>query len=330
MSKTRRRTAARFGLASIVSTIGSIASAQTTPFPNRPVTIVVPFAPGGATDVVARVLAQQLTVRLGQSVQVENRAGANGAIGSAAVAKAAPDGHTLVMGGVNTHAINDGVMRRPLYNSATDFAPVALTSQIPIAIVTHASLGVASLAELVALAKSQPGKLSYGSSGAGGPHHLAMEMFKLTAGIDIAHVAYRGGAPQLNDLVGGHIKIGAIGLPPVLQHVQSGALKALAMVEKSRSALLPDVPTVAEQGYPGFEVSYWMGVLAPARTPEPIVRTLYDNIAAILATPDVRETLKTQGADTATGTPSQFAALIAAEIPRWAAVSRQIGLKLDD
>ena len=270
----------------LLATAAPSVSAQPASYPTRAVTIVVPFAAGGATDVVARVLAEQLTGRMGQSFLIENRAGANGAIGSAAVAKAAPDGHMLVMGGVNTHAINDGVMRKPLYNSATDFAPVALTSQIPIAIVTHASLGVSSLADLVALAKSQPGRLSYGSSGAGGPHHLAMEMFKLTAGIDISHVPYRGGAPQLNDLVGGHIKIGAIGLPPVLQHVQSGNLKALAMVEKSRSAMLADVPTVAEQGYPGFEVSYWMGVLAPARTPDAVVRTLHDNIATVLSKPE--------------------------------------------
>lgn len=306
---------------------GDIARAQT--YPSRSVTIVVPFAPGGATDVVARVLADQLSARLGQSVLVENRAGANGAIGSAAVAKAEPDGHTLVMGGVNTHAINDGVMKKPLYNSQTDFAPVALTSLIPIAIVVHASLGVETLADLVRMAKAQPGKLSYGSSGAGGPHHLAMEMFKLSAEIDVAHVPYRGGAPQLNDLVGGHIKIGAIGLPPVLQHVQAGTLKALAMVERTRSDLLPAVPTVAESGFPGFEVSYWMGVLAPARTPQPVVRTLHEAIAAVLARPEVRDGLRKQGVVTTVAGPEAFGTLIAAEVKRWGEVSRRIGLKID-
>ena len=316
-----------------VATLGpmvppSAAVAQT--YPAKAVTLIVPFAAGGATDVVARVLAEQLTARLGQAFVVENRAGANGAIGSAAVAKAEPDGGMLVMGGVNTHAINDSMMKKPLYNSATDFEPIALVAQIPIAIVTHASLGVSSLADLVRLAKAQPGTLSYGSSGAGGPHHLAMEMFKARAGIDIQHVAYRGGAPQLNDLVGGHIKIGAIGLPPVLQHVQAGGLKALAMVERQRSTLLASVPTVAESGYPGFEVSYWMGVLAPARTPETIVRLLHATITAILQKPEISSALRSQGAEVLTGPPEAFKALIATEIPRWAEIVNKIGLKLDN
>ena len=252
-----------FAFLALTAMVG-LASAE--PYPTRTVTIVVPFPAGGATDVVARLMGDRLSGSLGKPVVIENRAGANGAIGSAAVAKAEPDGYTLVMGGVNTHAMNDSVMKRPLSNSAADFAPIALIAQIPIAIVMHSSLPVASLADLVAMARAQPGALTYGSSGTGGPHHLAMEMFKSVAKVDIKHVPYRGGNPQLNDLVGGHIKIGVIGFPPVLEHVKAGTLRALAMVEDKRSPMLPDVPTVGEQGFPGFGVSYWMGLLAPAKT----------------------------------------------------------------
>jgi tripartite-type tricarboxylate transporter receptor subunit TctC len=299
-------------------------------YPERSVTIIVPFPAGGATDVVARVLGAKLSERLGQQFIIENRAGANGAVGSAAVARAAADGYTLVMGGVNTHAMNDALMKKPLYNSKTDFAPIAVTARIPIAIVTHPSLNVSNLAEIVALAKASPGKLAYGSSGTGGPHHLAMEMFKTAAGIDIVHVAYRGGAPQLNDLIGGHIKIGVIGLPPALELIKSGQLTAIAAVEDKRSTMLPDLPTVAELGYPGFAVLYWMGLLAPAKTPEAIVNKLHENIVAALAAPDLREQLNKQGAEVVVSTPAEFAALIAVEIPKWAEVVRKAGASVEN
>ena len=304
------------------------ASAQV--YPEKPVTIIVPFPAGGATDVVARVLGAKLSERLGQQFIIENRAGANGAVGSASAARAAPDGYTLVMGGVNTHAMNDALMKKPLYKSNMDFAPIALTARIPIAIVTHPSLNVKNLAELVALAKTSPGTLTYGSSGTGGPHHLAMELFKSAAGIDIVHVAYRGGGPQLNDLIGGHIKIGVIGLPPALEHIKSGRLMALAAVEDRRSIMLPVVPTVAELGYPGFAVSYWMGLLAPAATPEIIIKKLHENIVAVLTLPEMREQFSNQGAEVLLSTPEEFTALIAAEIPKWAEVVRKAGATLEN
>src|SRR5262245_45304031 len=310
--------------------IATVAPAAAEPYPTRVVTIVVPFPAGGATDVVARVVSDRLAAKLGKPFVIENRAGANGAIGSAAVAKAQPDGYTLVMGGVNTHAMNDSVMRKPLSNSASDFTPIALIAQIPIAIVTHSSLPASNLAELVAMARAQPGALSYGSSGTGGPHHLAMEMFKAVAKIDIRHVAYRGGNPQLNDLVGGHIKIGVIGLPPALEHIKAGNLRALAMVEEKRTPMLPDVPTVAEQGFPGFAVTYWMGLLAPAKTPNTVVATLADAVAAILGDPEFAAAMSKQGAEPLRGSSDEFAKLITSEIPRWAAVVEAIGLKLDN
>jgi tripartite-type tricarboxylate transporter receptor subunit TctC len=320
-------------LRSLVALLVLIAAAARTaaePYPTRTVTVVVPFPAGGATDVVTRVVSGRLATKLGSSFVVENRPGANGAIGSAAVAKAQPDGYTLVMGGVNTHAMNDSVMKRPLSNSVSDFTPIALIAQIPIAIVAHSSLPVSSLAELVAMAREQPGMLTYGSSGTGGPHHLAMEMFKSVAKIDIRHVAYRGGNPQLNDLVGGHIKIGVIGLPPALEHVKAGTLRALAMVEEKRTPMLPDVPTVAEQGFPGFAVTYWMGLLAPAKTPNVVVSTLADTVAEILRDPEFAAALRNQGAEPLHGSPDEFGKLIASEIPRWATVVAAIGLKLDN
>jgi tripartite-type tricarboxylate transporter receptor subunit TctC len=278
---------------------------------------------------VARIVGDRLAAKLARAFVIENRAGANGAIGSAAVAKAEPDGYTLVMGGVNTHAMNDSVMRRPLYNSATDFKPVALIARIPIAIVAHSSLPVSNLAELVALARAQPGAISYGSSGIGGPHHLAMEMFKVAAKLDIRHVPYRGGSPQLNDLVGGHIKIGVIGLPPALEHIKAGTLRGLAMVEGERSSMLASVPTVAEQGFPGFAVSYWMGLLAPAKTPDAVIAALAEAVGAILDDPEVAAVLRQQGAEVLRGSAADFSKLIASEIPRWASVVAAIGLKVD-
>src|SRR5262245_48899847 len=244
--------------ATALPTLSRMAWAQT--YPSRPISIVVPFPAGGATDVVARVLAKGLSERFGQPVVVDNRPGANGAIGSASVAKARPDGYTLVMGGINTHAMNDSLIKPRPYDSAKDFAPITLTALIPIAFVVNPQLPVASLQELVAMARSKPRQLSYGSSGTGGPQHLAMELFKLAAGIEIVHVPYRGGAPQLNDLVAGHIPIGSIGLPPALPHIETGKLRALAVTDAKRSGFLPNLPTVAESGFPNFEMSYWLGL----------------------------------------------------------------------
>lgn len=323
-------TAIRVALVACALTLLSATNCASQTYPSRPITIVVPFAAGGATDVVARIIGERLAARLGQSFVIENRAGANGAVGTAFVAKSEPDGYTLVMGGVNTHAMNDAVMKRPLSNSATDFAPVGLVAEIPIAIVVHNSLGVSTLAELIKLAKEKPGTVSYGSSGTGGPHHLAMELFKSIAKFDLPHVPYRGGAPQLNDLVGGHIKVGAIGLPPVLPHLNSGVLRALAVVEDKRSDLLPSVPTVAEQGYPGFAVTYWMGLLAPAKTPQVAIDKLSRELTVVLAEPDLAAAFRQQGASVLRGSPDEFKALIAAEVPRWVRVAKDIGAKLDE
>jgi tripartite-type tricarboxylate transporter receptor subunit TctC len=311
-----------FGLAG-----GAPAAAET--YPTRVITLVVPFPAGGATDVVGRTLAQGLSERLGQQVIVENRPGANGQIGSVAVAQAKPDGYTLLMGGVNTQGMNDVLYKNRRYDSLKDFTPIALTSIIPVAFVVHPTLPANSLQDLVKLAKEQPGKLSYGSSGAGGPHNLAMELFKSIAAVDIQHIPYKGGAPQLNDLVAGHIKIGAIGLPPALQHIQQGRLRAVALTDGKRTSFLPDLPTVAESGYPGFEVNYWLGLFGPAGMPKDVVARLNKETVDILKQPAVRETLAKQGVEIVTSTPDELGSLVAKEIERWGKVVKDAGIALD-
>jgi len=317
-----------FGLCTAVVAAVSLAvtDIRAEPYPTRSITIVVPFPAGGATDVVARIVAKGLSDRIGQSVVIDNRPGANGAIGSAFVAKAHADGYTLVMGGVNTHAMNDGLVKPRPYDSAKDFAPIALTAAIPIAFVVHPSLQVTSLGELVALARSRPGQLSYGSSGVGGPHHLAMELFKSAANIDLIHVPYKGGAPQLNDLIGGHILIGSIGLPPAFEHIKAGKLRALALTDAARSTLMPDLPTVAELGFPGFAVSYWMGLLAPANTPRDVIDRLHAETTAVVKAPSTREALAQQGVEIMTSSSDEFKTLVEQEIDKWSKVIQHAGI----
>ena len=322
--KANRRTFFYLTSGAALTAVLRTAMAQT--YPSRPITLIVPFPAGGATDVVARVLAKGLSEQIGQPIVVDNRPGANGAIGSAAAAKARPDGYTLVMAGVNTHAMNDSLIKPRPYDSARDFAPITLTALIPIAFVINPQLPVTTLQELVALARSRPRQLSYGSSGAGGPQHLAMELFKIAAGIDIVHVPYKGGAPQLNDLIGGHILIGSIGLPPVLQHIATGKLRALAVTDAKRSAFLPNLPTVAESGFPDFEVSYWLGLMAPAGTPRDIIDRLAAESAAVLTRPDIREALAKQGAEALTSSPDVFKNLVEHDIAKWSKVIQDAGI----
>jgi len=311
-----------------VAVFGATATSPATAhtYPSRTITLVVPFAAGGATDIVARVLAKGLSDRLGQSVVVDNRPGANGTIGTAAVAKARPDGYTLVMGGVNTHAMNDSLVKPRPYDSARDFAPITLTALIPVAFVVNPQLPVTTLQEFVTLARSRPKQLSYGSSGTGGPQHLAMELFKLAAGVELTHVPYRGGAPQLNDLLGGHILIGSIGLPPALPHIETGRLRALAVTDAKRSAFLPNLPTVAEAGFPNFEMSYWLGLMAPAGTPRAIIDRLAAESVAVLTTAEAREGLAKQGAEVVTSTPDELKRIVERDIKKWARLIQDAGI----
>lgn len=289
-------------------------------YPDRAITMVVPYTPGGATDIIGRVIAAGLQQRLGQSVVVENISGAGGSLGAARVAKAAPDGYTLMLGALTSHSINMNLPPKPNFDLVESFAPVGLAGYVALAIVVHPSVQANTVSELIALAKSQPGKLTYASSGNGSPQHLAGELFNATAGTQILHVPYRGSSPAVTDLTGGQVHMMIDTVPSVLPYVQGGKLRLLAVTTAEPSPTLPDAPTAASQGLKGFDVSSWFGLLAPAGTPEPIIEKLNKAMNEVLAAPETLETLGRQGVNPAPGTPADAAKLIAAQLEKWAAV----------
>jgi len=303
----------------------TVAGAQTA-YPAKPIRLMVGYPPGGATDIAARIVAQKLGERLGQPVVVDNLPGAGGIIASDKVAKAAPDGYTLVL--ANTaHGINPSLYKELPYDAVTSFAPVIKLADLTLVLVVNPALPVRSVGELVALAKARPGELHYASSGVGQSLHLAGEMFKSMAGVDIVHVPYKGSAPARTDLLAGQVEMmfeSAIGVVPF---VQGGRLRALGVSGARRSPALPEVPTLSEAGVPGFEASGWLGILAPAGTPVAIVRRLNAEVSAVLALSDVNAQLAGSGAEVATGSPEQFASFIADEIAKWAKIVRATGLK---
>jgi tripartite-type tricarboxylate transporter receptor subunit TctC len=308
---------------------GAWAQPNLSPYPTKPIRIVVPFPAGGATDVLARAAAQKLTESLGQPVVVDNRPGAGGNIGAELVAKSAPDGYTLLMGTVGTHAINPGIYPKMPYDHVRDFAPIILVAGVPNVLEVNPSLPVNSVQELIAYAKANPGKLNFASSGNGTSIHLSGELFKTMAGVQMTHVPYKGSAPALQDLVGGQVQLMFDNLPPSLALIKAGKLKPLAVTSKVRAPALPDVPTLAESGLPGFEASSWFGLLAPAGTPQPVIAKLNAEIAKWLATPEAKEKLVAQGANIAGGTPEDFARHIAAETAKWQKVVKDSGAKID-
>jgi len=298
-------------------------------YPAKPIRIVVPFPPGGATDILARAVAQKLTDAWGQAVVVDNRPGAGGNIGSEIVAKAAPDGYTLEMGTVGTHAINASLYAKMPYDHVKDFAPVILVAGVPNVLVVNPSLPVSSVQELIAYAKANPGKLNFASSGNGTSIHLAGELFKVMAGVQMTHIPYKGSAPALQDLIGGQVQLMFDNLPPSLPHIKAGKLRALAVTSATRSSALPDTPTIAESGLPGFEASSWFGVLAPAGTPPAIIARLNAEIAAWLASAEAKEKMLALGANIGGGSPEDFARHIAAETAKWQKVVKASGAKVD-
>jgi tripartite-type tricarboxylate transporter receptor subunit TctC len=289
----------------------------------------VPFPAGGATDILAREVAKHLTDAWGQSVVVDNRPGAGGNIGSELVAKAAPDGYTLEMGTVGTHAINASLYSKMPYDHVKDFVPVILVAGVPNVLEVNPALPVNSVQELIAYAKANPGKLNFASSGSGTSIHLSGELFKVMAGVQMTHVPYKGSAPALQDLIGGQVQLMFDNLPPSLPQIKAGKLRALAVTSAGRAPALPDTPTVAEAGLPGFEASSWFGVLAPAGTPPEIVNKLNAEIAKWLASPGAKEKLANVGANIAGGTPEDFARHIQAETAKWAKVVKESGAKVD-
>ena len=300
------------------------------PYPNHPIRIVVPFPAGGTTDIIARAVAQKLTEATGQPVVVDNRPGAGGNIGSELVAKAAPDGYTLLMGTVGTHAINPNLYAKMPYDHVRDFAPVILVAGVPNVLEVYPGLPINSVQELIAYGKANPGKLNFASSGSGTSIHLSGELFKTMTGVQMAHIPYKGSAPALQDLVGGQVQLMFDNLPSSLALIKAGKLRALAVTSAQRSSALPDVPTVAEAGLPGFEASSWFGLLAPAGTPKEIVAKLNGEVAKWLATPDAKEKLAAQGAIANTGlTPDDFTRHIATETAKWQKVVKESGAKVD-
>lgn len=303
-------------------------------WPSKPVRIVVPFAPGGTTDILARTLAPELSKAFGQSFVVENRAGAGGNIGAEVVAKSPGDGYTLLMGTVGTHGINKSLYSKLPYDPQKDFVPVTLVAGVPNVMVMSTrraqELGVHNVADFIRVAKARPGRLNMASSGNGTSIHLAGELFKSRTGIFMTHIPYRGSGPAMTDLLAGNMDVMFDNLPSAMAHIQAGNLKAFAVTSAVRSAALPDVPTVAEAGkLPGFEASSWFGLLAPAGTPADIVNRLQQETAKALNAPAVKERLLAQGAIPSGNTPAEFAALIDAEIRKWEAVVKASGAKVD-
>jgi len=309
-------------------TCAALATAQT--YPTRPVKLVVPYPPGGATDVIGRVLAQQLGTELGQPFVVENRAGAAGNVGAAAVAKEKPDGQTLLMGALTSHSISN-VLYGPkaLFNMEKDFEPVAIVGRVPLVITVGPSVKSADLAEFIALAKSRPGALSYASSGSGSPQHLAAELFQRQAGVTLLHVPYKGSSPALNDLMGGQVDVIFDTLSATQGFIKGGKLRALAVTTAQRVASLPAVPTASEAGLGGFEVSSTFGILAPAGTPQPIVGRLSAALKSALAQPEVNDMLLAQGAMPSFTTPDETRTAIRSEVARWQKVIAESDIKLN-
>ncbi len=283
-------------------------------YPTKPIKLVAPSTPGDAPDVIARLVADKLSTALGQQVVVENRPGAGGVVGSDAVAKSAPDGYTLIMGNAGSHGINAAVYSSLPYDIQRDFVPVSQVAVAPNVMVINPGVPASNVAEFIAYAKSQPGKLSYASGGNGSSAHMSMELFKAMSGVDIQHVPYKGSSPALTDVVTGQCVVFIGNMPPTVPLIKAGKLKALAVTTKSRSALMPDLPTISEAGLPGFETVAWFGVLAPAGTPPEIVNKLSMEIGKIARSPEMREKLVAMGAEPVGGTPAEFKAVIDRDI----------------
>jgi tripartite-type tricarboxylate transporter receptor subunit TctC len=306
------------------------ASAAAPPdYPTRPIRLVMPYPVGGSIDISGRIVAQQLGENLGQQVVIDNRTGAGGTIGTEVGASAPPDGYTIVMGGTGTLAVSPALERRLGYDPVKDFAPVTLLVTIPYVLVAHPALPANSVKELIALARAQPGKLNYASGGSGSAPHLIGEMFKAAAGLNIVHVPYKGSTPAVNDLMGGQVQMLFTGIPSVSSHLRSGRLKAIGITSAKRTPSLPEVATVAESGVPGFDVSPWFGILAPARTPPALVGRLNAELVKVLQTPSIRDRLTRDGVDAVGNSPREFAAFIAAEITKWSKVVKASGAKVE-
>jgi tripartite-type tricarboxylate transporter receptor subunit TctC len=304
-----------------------VAHAQT--YPVKPIRILIAQAPGSATDVISRVVGNRLSETLGQPVVIEAKPGAGGVLGTDAAAKSAPDGYTLFMANNSTHGSNPAVYAKLPYDAVKDFAPVAFVASVPYVLVVEPSLPVKNVQELIALARSKPGKMNYASAGNGSTHQFCAELLKSTAGLDIVHVPYKGSPPGIAGLLGGEVQMMFANLTDIGSQLKSGKVKPLAVTGAKRAPTQPDIPTMQEAGVPGFEIMSWFGLLAPAGTPAPIVARLNADVNKALARDDVRNTLGAQGLDVAPGTPEQFAAHIKSEIAKFTRVARAANIKAE-
>ncbi len=297
-------------------------------FPAKPIRIIVAYTPAGTTDILARAVGQKMSETWGQPVIIENRAGAAGNIGTEVAAKATPDGHTLLMGTAGTHGINVSLYRKLGWHPVNDFAPVSLVAMVPNIMVVNPALPVKNVKEFIAYAKTNPGKLSYGSPGNGSTAHLSMELFKSMTGANLVHIPYKGSAGVMTDVMGGQIAVTIDNMPPYLPNVKAGKLRALAVSPAKRVAAMPDLPTIAEAGVPGYDSGAWFGLLAPARTPRAVIDLLAAETARIVKTPDMDKRISELGGEPVGGTPAQFAALIKSEIAKWAKVIKDANVEL--
>ena len=322
----RRRTALAMLLAAV---LGVSAPARAEDYPTRPITLIVPYPPGGGVDAMARIVADKLSEALGQQVIVDNRGGGGGNIGTRAVAKAAPDGYTLLLGHTGTISINPSLYANAGYEPRKDFQAVGLIASMPVALMANPSFPPKSLSELIALAKKEPGTINLGTSAIGTGSYLCAELFKAEAGVEMTIIPYKGTAPVMTDLVGGHVPVAFGVLPPALGNIAAGTLRVLAVTSAKRFSLLPDAPTVAESGLPGFEAVLHYGLLAPVSTPRPIIDRLNTELRKLVNLPDVQQRIHSEGGDPLSSSPEEYTADIDREATKWEALIRRLNLKVD-
>ena len=325
----RRATlAALFGLAlALTLALGGAAQAQNN-YPDKPIHFVVPYPPGGGTDVIARIVVERFQAALGQTVIIDNKGGAGGSIGSDLVAKAAPDGYTVLFT-LSSHTINPAILQKLTFDTVRDFEPVGMVASLPQLLAVNNDVPVKTVAELIALARAKPDSLSFASVGNGSPGHLAGELLKLRTGTQMTHIPYRGGGPAVTDVMGGQVPLLWVSIPAAAQFVKTGKLRALAVSTVKRSAAFPDVPTLQEAGIKDFEVDSWYAMFVPAKTPRAIIDKLNKALNTVVAEPAIREKLLAQGAEGVGGTPEALAAVVAAELPRWAKLAKDANIKAE-
>jgi tripartite-type tricarboxylate transporter receptor subunit TctC len=312
-----------------VAAAPSIAQTAASNWPNKPIRYIVPFAPGGTTDILARTIGERLGAALGQPIVVENKPGQGGSIGVAELARAAPDGYTIGGGTISSHAINATLYDKLSYDPLTSFAPITMYATQPNVLLVHPSVPAKSVRELIALMKASPNKYSFGSAGNGTSQHISGELFKVMAGVSMQHIPYRGSGQMMPELLGGTLLVAFDNIATAIQHVNAGKLRALAVTSVTRSVVAPDVPTMAEAGLAGYDISSWQAVFAPAGTPAPIVERLYTEIARILKTPDIQKRLTDLGLNVSEMTPAQLTAVIKSDVPRLGKIVKETGARAD-